>query len=99
MLSRLRLTKYTAAPIAPKPATIESGVTIEEALAALAPVLTASFLSGVWVCFQRDVSQSYDKYYVSADGVLSTIVGSGEQTVTVGKCSKCIYFPFAKFVS
>lgn len=96
MLSRLRLTKYTAAPIAPKPATIASGVTIEEALA---PVLTASFLSGVWVCFQRDVSQSYDKYYVSADGVLSTIVGSGEQTVTVGKCSKCIYFPFAKFVS
>jgi len=45
------------------------------------------------------VSQSYDKYYVSADGVLSTIVGSGEQIVTVGKCSKCIYFPFAKFVS
>jgi len=47
LLSRLRLTKYTAAPIAPKPATIASGVTIEEALAALAPVLTASFLSGV----------------------------------------------------
>lgn len=44
LLSRLRLTKYAAAPIAPKPARIAIGVTIEEALA---PVLTASFLSGV----------------------------------------------------